>query len=295
MIGRPQLLVGMVWLLFLAPVGQAAADVVHLKNGRSMEGIVLEESAEQVKIRLPFGEIGLPRSSVLEIEWGESALASYLERRESLVQGGAAASDWADLAWWADDNGLDHSCREASLMAARLEPGLSGLAPLMQRHGYAFDEADGIWLPFDELMHRRGYVRSGDRWLSPEEAMAWSRAQEQAQRQRVERQRQDRLARAVEMMALARIAEAEENRRRLEATPRYPVGVPIYGGYSVVLPPRPPHAKPPGHRPRVEHHGSRRSHQERILDRPPGSWIPVSPGETNHGGMQKAAADANPP
>lgn len=264
--------------VLLMTVGLLSADVVYLKNGRSMEGIVLEESADQVMIKLAYGEIGLPRSSILRIERGESALAEYLARREALVHGGASATEWLALARWADDNGLDHSSREASLVAARLEPGLEGLAPLMQGYGYAFDPDLAVWMPYDELMRRQGYVRSGGRWLSPAEAMAEQRALEESERNRQEQLRQDRLARAVEMMALARIVEAEENRRRLEAAPTYPVGLPLYGGYPILVPPgrwpgsppvkpRPPHSKP-GHPPQVEPHGS---------------------GQTNHGGIQKAS------
>lgn len=265
-------------------MGSLSADVVHLKNGRSIEGIVLEESADQVMIKLAYGEIGLPRSSILEIVRGESALAEYLEHREMLVQHGASAAEWLALAWWADDHGLGHSCREASLVAARLEPGLEGLAPLMRTHGYVFDPDLAVWMPYDESMRRQGFVLSGDRWLSPAEAMAESRAEEDSVRQRQEQQRQDRLARVVEMMALAQMAEAAEHRRRLEETPTYPVGLPLYGGFPVVVPPghwpgsppvkpRPPHSKPP-HRPQVEPHGSR---------------------ETNRGGIQRAAGSSEQP
>lgn len=272
--------------LFVAQltVGSLSADVVHLKNGRSIEGIVLEESAVQVMIKLAYGEIGLPRSSILEVERGESALAEYLEQRDALVQYGASAAEWLALARWADGHGLGHSRREASLVAARLEPGLEGLAPLMRRHGYVFDPDLAVWMPYEELMRRQGFVLSGDRWLSPAEAMAERRAQEESVRQRQEQQRQDRLARAVEMMALAQIAEAAESRRRFEETPTYPVGLPLYGGYPVVVPPgrwpgapqvkpRPPHSKP-GHRPQVEHRWSR---------------------ETNRGGIQQAAGSSKQP
>ena len=277
MTGRLKIPVCIALCGLLVTAGWVSGDVVHLKNGRSMEGIVLEESADQVMIKLAYGEIGLPRSSVLEIERGESALGEYLERREALVQRDAFATEWVALARWADDNGLDHSSKEAAMVAARLDPGVEGLAPLMRGYGYVFDPELAVWLTYDESMRRKGYVQSGGRWLSPTEAMAERRALDEFERLRQEQQRQDRLARAVEMMALARMAEAEENRRRLEETSTYPVGLPLYGGYPIVVPPGnrpwppskpgPPHVKPEP-RPPVE---------------PPGA------SRTNHGGLQKAS------
>jgi len=260
----------------LLTAGSLVADVIHLKNGRSMEGIVLEESTDQVMIKLAYGEIGLPRSSILEIERGESALAEYLERREALVQRDAFAAEWVALARWADENGLDHSSKESALVAARLDPGVEGLAPLMRGYGYVFDPELAVWLTYDESMRRKGYVQSGDRWLSPAEAMAERRARDESERQRLEQQRQDRLARAVEMMALARVAEAEENRRRLEETPTYPVGLPLYGGYPIVVPPG--HQPWPPDRPKPSHGKP----DPRPPVEPPGAE------RANHGGIQKA-------
>ena len=279
-------------LAFVVVASQGlGADVVHLKNGRSMEGIVIEETQEEVLIKLAFGEIGLPRASVERIERGESALAEYLERRAELVAGNARAAEWLQLAAWAESEGLDHSSREAALRAARLDPELPALAPWMERFGYAYSVEESIWLPYDELMRRRGFVRSGDRWLTPEEALAERQAREETERRRQEVQRQDRLARAMEMMALAQMAQAEEERRRLEETPIYPVGIPIYGGYPILVP---PHSKP-GHRPRPDGGRPGQYPQGRFLERPPGSLIPAQPpAETNRGSMQKAPA-SDPP
>jgi hypothetical protein len=295
---------GLGLLLLISFAASSAADVVYLVNGRSIEGIVREESADQVVIQLAFGEIGLPRSSILEIERSRSALAEFLERRDELLASGRSAAAWLALARWADGRGLDHSCREATLMAARLDPGLDGLHPLMQRFGYAFDQELAIWLPYEEWMASRGYVRSGDRWLSPAEAVAHRQALEESARQRQEQLHRDRLARAVEMIALARIAEAEENRQRLDAMRRYPVGLPVYGSYPILVrpghvprfPSRPgPLPAKPGHPPEVAPHDSRQTHQGRIISRAPGSWIPVSPGPAQHGGVQKASGSNTPP
>jgi len=117
-------------LMFCIPIPRAArADIVHLKNGRAMEGMILEESPEQVLLRLPFGEIGFPRASVLRIDRGKSAFEEFLDLRLELQREDGTASEWLELAQWAEREGLDHSAREATLIAARLDPGLPGLVP----------------------------------------------------------------------------------------------------------------------------------------------------------------------
>lgn len=274
------------------------ADVVHLKNGRSMEGMVLEETPERVLLQLPFGEIGLARASVSRIERGESPLGQYLERRRGLELRTGGAEEWLDLALWAEGQGLDHSAREAVFVAARLDPGLPGLASPMTALGYEYEQNLAVWLPHDALMRRRGFVFSDGRWLSPDQAATLSRARAAEDARHLERQRQDRMARAVEMMVLAQLAQAEENRRAREETRVYTHGIPLWGGYPVVVPPGyspRPSLRPTPHHPRHNgrtgntHRGSRRSHRQGIVDRPPGSLIPVTPAASHHGGIQKAS------
>ena len=272
------------------------ADVVHLTNGRAMEGVVREETTEQIILQLPFGEIRLPRSSVRLVESGRSSLQEYLERRAELELVQAGASDWVELALWAEREGLDHSAREATLIASRLDPGLPGLVPLMMALGYEYEENLAVWMPYDELMRRRGYALINGRWLSPSQAAAFQREQEAAMADELDQQRRDRLARAMEMMVLAQMARAEEARllRQEASIPQY--GLPLWGGYPVFVGPgylpRPPLR--PGHHHRGrgdgsghEISGARDSYREAIVRRPPGSLIPVAQYESHGGAFQK--------
>lgn len=284
-------------LVFCILIPRAArADIVHLKNGRAMEGMILEESPEQVVLRLPFGEIGFPRASVLRIDRGTSTFEEYLNLRLELQRQDGTASEWLELARWAEQEGLDHSAREATLVAARLDPGLSGLVPAMTALGYEYEENLAVWLPYDEIMRRRGYVLSNGRWLSPSQAMAFQRAQEAAVAGELERRRQERLARAMEMLVLTQLAQAEESRRLREEASAFPYGLPLWGGYPVVAAPgywpRPPLRPEPrrrGHESEARHtnSGARKSYRDAIVRRPPGSLIPVSPGESHHGSLQR--------
>jgi len=241
-------------------VQSAQADVVHFENGRSMEGVVLEETADQIRLRVPFGEIGLPRSSVSRVERADSAFELYLARRAELEASDAEASDWLALARWAVDEGLDHSARESVLFAAELNPELDELVPLMRRFDYALDESLGEWVPWKELMRRRGYVLTNGKWLSPSEAMARRRAEDEAAASRRNQERQDRLTRAMEMMVLAQVIQAEEDRRLMQEAQVVGNGIPIWG-YPIGPPhgywPRPPlqpgpQPPRPPHRPEIE-------------------------------------------
>lgn len=271
------------------------ADVVHLANGRSLEGVILEESSTQVLLRLPFGEIGLPQTSIVRLERSESSLQEFLDRRATLESTASGAGDWLELALWADRQELDHSARQAVLVAARLDPGLPGLAPLMTAMGFAYEENLAVWLPIEDFMRRRGYVQSNGRWLTAEEAAAQARFRQAAATEEAERHRRDRLARALEMMAAAQMMRAEEDRRLREEAAAVGNGIPLWGGYPVLVAPGywpRPALHPVAHR---RGHGSQRRHSESgaraaphqaIVARPPGSLIPVASPRSHRGALK---------
>jgi len=159
----------------------------------------------------------------------------------------------------------------------------------MRAFDYGFDDMRGEWLPIDDLMRRRGYVLIGGRWISPEEALRAEQDREAAWREQQERDRRDRLARAMEMMALAQMVQAEESRLQREQAVGQPYGLPVYGYPIVTWPgywPRPPHGSRP--HPAGGRLEAMREHQREIIARPPGSWIPVT-SRHNRGGLQRAS------
>ena len=267
---------------------RAAADVVHLANGRSLEGIVVEEGEGEVRLRLPFGEIDLPRSSVDRIERQVSDFEAYLTRKERLGHEVSDAPAWLALAEWAHSHGIEHCGREAARVAADLAPELPALAPLMQTFGYGFDEEHGEWLPLDDLMRRRGFIFSRGRWVSPAEALRALEERETAWRERQERDRRDRLARAIEMMALAQLLQVEESRlQREQAAAWQPYGLPFYGYPLVSWPGLGP--QPRGHpaRASVGRSAPMLGHERELVSRPPpGCRIPI-PSRHNRGGLER--------
>jgi hypothetical protein len=175
--------VSLTWLAgFLVLVGcpvLAAADVVHLTNGRTFEGVVAEEGDQQVKIRMESGTLTLPRSLVERIDKSDTNLAEYLRRKQELRQAGGTARAWLDLAQWAQARGLSQAAREAALKSAALDPHLPGVDAILRPDGYVLDAALGRWISGDEEMRRRGMVEVDGEWVSRRE-LADRQMQEQA-------------------------------------------------------------------------------------------------------------------
>jgi tetratricopeptide (TPR) repeat protein len=69
----------------LLAAASAHADIVHLKNGKTLHGEVVKEDAETVTIKVPFGEVKLKRSDIELIE-RQSALEYRLDLGRNLLQ-----------------------------------------------------------------------------------------------------------------------------------------------------------------------------------------------------------------
>lgn len=210
-------------LLLLAGLVPAAgrADTVYLANGRSFEGVLAEETGSQVHIRMPGGELKLPKSQVARVEKGDSSYAFYLERKEALRRGSSAA-DWLALARWARDHGVPHGAREAALKAAEIEPRLAGLGPILRGFGYAFDEDLERWIPYADSMRRRGFVEVNGQWLSRQELAERQHAsEEEAQRRAVREAAEAAASAASASRALAELTLYRESLRDTAPQPPY--------------------------------------------------------------------------
>ena len=259
----------------LGGAGWAWADDVHLTNGQVFEGVAARAEGEAVVVRLPGGSMRLPLAQVARIVPSVSRWEEYLAKREALARDpDAHAAAWLDLARWSQRQGLEQGYREAALRAGELEPTAAAVAPILRALGYSLDLELGRWLPYEEAMLRRGFVRVRGQWLSPAEAA--ERARERRQLEAEESAARDRelsrqMVRAAETLLLA---EAMERRQ----PPPQPV---LYGGLGwagwpivfVPAPPTAPHSPPrpmpapPERRPPARVDG--------IGGRQPGSILPI--------------------
>jgi len=193
-----------------------AADDVHLKNGRVFEDVDTRIVGSQVIVLLSYGEIGFSLDAVDRIEESTSSHSVYRQRREELrANPDVAATAWLELAGWAQGRGLEHGARESALVAARLDPALSGLGPLMGALDFVRDADSQRWIPRQEALRRAGYVRVDGQWLSAEQQRARADTALAAARVR-EADEERRLTRAVLALAAAQLAETA----RRESSPQ---------------------------------------------------------------------------
>jgi hypothetical protein len=191
------------------------ADDVRLKNGKTFEGVIVEEVGSTVRVQIPGGSLSLPSSSVREIVRSESPYAQFLERSALLRSKGARASDWLELARWSRAHELETAAREAALEAAEIDPQLAGLAPIMRSFGYELDESGQLWLPMADAMKSRGMVMAGGRWMTPDEADDYRREVADEARDRREARDAQRLEQAA---AEVRLAAAEMDLARAQGS-----------------------------------------------------------------------------
>ena len=255
----------------------AAADDVHLANGRVYEDVLVEDVPGGVRIRLPFGSLTLPAAQVARVVRAPAALSEYLARKSALeVDPESTAEGWLALARWARAHDLAHGAREAALLAAELEPHLAGLAGLLVPAGYRIDEELGRWLPLEEAMARQGFVRFDGTWVTREDRDARLAAQRRQHDEVVARRAADYLARlehaAAAVAAESRRREQERLRDAMWALPwSVPViAVPVLVPSFYVLPPAAPPAAPAPPARAAPDRGYRS-----LIGRQPGSFIPV--------------------
>lgn len=259
----------------------AYADTVLLKNGRSFEGVVAEDSGSVVHIRMSGATLSLPASNILRIDKGEAPFALYQSRKGALRKNPATgAADWLELAVWARRNDLERESREAVLTAADLDPRLPGLQPLMRVLGYTYDEQMDRYIPYADAMRRKGMVMADGQWITQDEHRLRSeRNEREAARLRAERAEHE--ARRAESRRQADLAREQEQLRlererlaRLAEVPALSGIPPLYYYVSpIFVGPLQPPSPDGGH---GHHHGRNRrpSSNDSILTRQPGSLLP---------------------
>jgi len=269
-------------LLVAAAAMPLRADTVRLKNGRAYEGVIAERTAQGVRVQLAFGYIVIPADQVTSVEAAPSALAGYLKQKAILQSSAAAkASDWLELARWAKVHDLESSARESALLAAELDPRLTGLDAMLRPLGLVYEDALGRWIPFAESMARRGLVPWNGEWITRDEQRARSEEQERRDAVRMQEAASRRMAAAAEAMRRSEERLAEREELRLEAE-RYAALAPVmtFPGFwmspVVVVVPSPPTHSPrqPGH-PQQPPAMPRNDTYGRLQSRQPGSFLPL--------------------
>lgn len=181
---------GMVCALILA--ASAAADVIHYKDGRTLEGVVVETTSTHLKVETAFGTIEVERSKVARVEAKLTPEQELEQRREAIPDDDSGAL--YQLALWAQEQGLRRDARKLFGHIIGVDPSHRGANEALGRvelDGRWFDpddvedelariaeerEAQGLllhegeWLPAEQVMKARGFARYHDEWLPKREA-----------------------------------------------------------------------------------------------------------------------------
>ena len=150
----------------------ARGDVVHLKEGGTIEGRVVAEGRDSITVETRFGRQTIDRSRVARIEKGLTP-REELAKREAALPEGARAQQWFELAEFAGEKGLRKERRRLLDRTLAADAGHEGanLALGRVRH-------EGRWMTPEErdarvraaeeaAMRARGLVPFGGRWVTP--------------------------------------------------------------------------------------------------------------------------------
>jgi len=186
----------------------AGADVVSLKDGEKVEGIVTERG-DEVDVRLDFGTITFAKSEVVSIERASNPLI-VLEARELKLAERDVEGRYR-LGLEAEKAGYDAYARALfrKVLAANGEHKGARAALGYRKH-------DSVWLTEDEYMAQQGYVRMGSAWVSREAAANIERMEAERRAILDEARRKDagdqRIAKLeAELAAVKREVEAKES------------------------------------------------------------------------------------
>jgi len=140
----------------------ALADVVHLKNGGSLEGSV-SRTPDGVVVKLPVGEVRISNDAIERIEPKVTAFEQYQQRAAAVREDDPEAH--YRLGLWAQQAGLKGPAREEFRKTVALKP---DHALAHQALGHRL--VDGRWLTHEDEMRARGLVEVDGAWMSPEAA-----------------------------------------------------------------------------------------------------------------------------
>lgn len=147
------------------------ADVLHMKDGREIEGQVIEETKSLIKIRTLLGTFEFKTAEVDRIERGKSRLEDFEERMAAAKTG----DDYHAVGEWAAKKRMRKQAKQAMRKAVEVEPMHAAANTWL---GFVLHE--GEWVTPEEREKRiaaakeaaqeaKGLVRYGDRWVTPED------------------------------------------------------------------------------------------------------------------------------
>ncbi len=148
-------------ILVLLALGTVRADVIVLRDGRSLEGKIIKETDETLTLRLKYGEVEISKSHIIEIRRGLTALDKY-KKKAAKVENTAQAH--YELGQWCAGKELREEAKKHYGKALEIDPSFS-----LAGKALGYEKAGGKWLPPDEAKKARGLVKFEGKWIPKEE------------------------------------------------------------------------------------------------------------------------------
>ncbi|MCC6737911.1 MAG: HEAT repeat domain-containing protein [Planctomycetia bacterium] len=219
-------------LLALALAAVAAADTVTCRDGRRIEGKIVEETETHVKLQVKNGAVTIPRHQILQVQKGATTLEVYEQRRSRVDP--SDTRGLFELAEWCRQARLEKQAKEEyeRVLASGPDPGpepakevadaeppevKSRRAIFVKAHEALKHEVhEGRWLAYEDWCRARGLVEFDGAWMSPEEARLKKALKEQRE---LEQAIAAKVGECLRKLASGDLAVRDEAREQLDAIP----------------------------------------------------------------------------
>jgi hypothetical protein len=199
---RKRRLIGVALAIAAALVtAPAVAATVYMTDGTTVKGKLVYPDTKAVYVETPDGLKTLALDDVMQVDAEAPPRELYRKATESL------ALDDADghlrLGLWAQRFGLSADARREFFLVIGIDP-----ANETAREGLGHRKLGDKWLPYEEYMEAKGYVKFGGRWVKPEERARMQRRADWARKRSEWAKTISRLARTIQSKGPKERAEA---------------------------------------------------------------------------------------
>jgi hypothetical protein len=218
----------------------AWADIVHLRSGGRLEGVVSVEG-DAITVTNKYGSTSVPLSAVDFVEKTPNLLEKYVALA-ALAPAGDLESQ-RKLTEFCRKNHLASAERYHLLLILRLRPG-----DIKARSRLGYVKHRGRWVTKSDEMYDRGLTRFRGGWVTPDAKQAVLAEERERRRELAAKRRKERQERLA-MLRAKRLFEAQKEREKKRQSAGYlgigyvdqkyqypPSYYPRYGGCSITSP-----------------------------------------------------------
>ena len=141
------------------------ADIVTLATGAKLEGTVVYEDAECVKLETKKGVQTFSRDDVVKVEKVADPAAEFAKRKKALeANRSAPAKAWYELGQWASERKLEAEAKACFEKTIAIDGEHAGA-----RTRLGFERVGREWLTFADAQRKKGLVEYQGRWVKPDD------------------------------------------------------------------------------------------------------------------------------